>query len=81
LGGLDFSEIVTWGPKNYLIDGFCAEFFAKSIGENCNRLAFKVWEIFEKKLRGGSQNLDFFLVSCGSFSSTAASKNNIIVLK
>jgi hypothetical protein len=35
------------------MDGFCAEFFAKSIGENRNRLAFAVWEIYEKKTERG----------------------------
>jgi hypothetical protein len=44
----DFVEIITEGHKNYLIDGFCVEFYAKSIGKNRNRLAFLVWEIFEK---------------------------------
>jgi hypothetical protein len=47
-GGFDFSEIVAWGPKNLPIDEFCAEFFAKSIGEYRNRLAFAVWDIHEK---------------------------------
>ena len=28
------------------MDGFCAKFFAKSIGGNCNLLAFAVWEIY-----------------------------------
>ena len=48
IGGFDFSEIVPWGSKNSLIDGFCAEFFAKSISENCNRLALR-FEIYMKK--------------------------------
>ena len=40
------------GPKTKLINGFIAEFFANS-GENRNRLAFVVWEIFEKKTERG----------------------------
>ncbi len=42
---LDFAKIIAMGFKNGQIDGFCSKFFAKPIGENCNRLAF---EIFEK---------------------------------
>jgi hypothetical protein len=34
-----------------------------------------------KKLRGGRQNLDFFLFPVAVFSSTAAPKKNLIVLK
>ena len=50
---------------------FCAEFFAKSIGENRNNLAFLVWELvlpILKKLRGGSRNVDFFPVFVQQFS-------------
>ena len=82
MGVFDLAEIVAGGSKNKQIDGFCAKFFAKSIAENRNRLAFVVWEIFKKKLRGGSRNLDFFFVFCAAvFSSTAAPKNNPIGLK
>jgi hypothetical protein len=45
LGVFDFVEIIAGGPKNYLIDGFCAEFVTKSIGNNHNYLDFLVWEI------------------------------------
>jgi hypothetical protein len=48
----DFAEIIAGGHKNKKIDGFCVEFFAKAIGENRNRLAFVVWEIYEKTERG-----------------------------
>ena len=48
LGVFDFAKIIAGGPKNKLIDESYAKFIAKSIGENRNRLAFVVWEIFEK---------------------------------
>jgi hypothetical protein len=48
LGVFDLAEIVAGGSKNLEVDGFCAKFFAKLNGENCNRLAFAVWEIFKK---------------------------------
>jgi hypothetical protein len=48
LGVFDLAEIVAGGSKNLEVDGFCAKFFAKSIGENRNRLAFVVLEIFKK---------------------------------
>jgi hypothetical protein len=39
LGVFDVAEIIALGPKNKKIYGFCAKFFAKSIGKNRNRLA------------------------------------------
>jgi hypothetical protein len=48
LGVFDFLEIITGGSKNLKIDGFCAEFFAKSFGKNRNCIAFVVWNIFKK---------------------------------
>jgi hypothetical protein len=41
----DLAEIVAGGSN---VDGFCAKFFAKSIGKNRNRLAYVDWEIFKK---------------------------------
>ncbi len=43
-GGVDFSEIIARGYKNKHRWGLF-EIFAKSIGENRNRLAIVVWEI------------------------------------
>jgi hypothetical protein len=68
LGVFDLAEIVAGGSKNKQIDGFCAKCFAKSIAKNRNRLAFVVWEIFKKKLRGGSRNFDFFSFFVQQFS-------------
>jgi hypothetical protein len=48
LGVFDLAEIVAGGSKIKKVDGFCAKFFAKSIGKNRNRLAFVDWEIFKK---------------------------------
>ncbi len=52
-----------------------------SIDKNRNNLAFVVWEVFEKKLRGVSRNFDFFVFSAAVFPSTAAPQNNLTVLK
>ena len=48
-----------------MMGGFFAEFFAKSISGNRNRLALEVWEIFEKKRRG-SRHFDFFPFLCSN---------------
>ena len=48
LGVFDFAKIIAGGPKNKLLDWFYVKFAAKSIVKNRNRLAFVVWEIFEK---------------------------------
>jgi hypothetical protein len=48
LGVFDLAEIVAGGSTNKQINGFCENFFAKSIAKNRNRLAFVVWEIFKK---------------------------------
>jgi hypothetical protein len=48
-----FRHLSTKHPK-LLQNGvcrFCAQFFAKSIGKNRNRIALVVWEIFEKERR------------------------------
>jgi hypothetical protein len=68
LGDFDLAEIVAGGSKNKQIDGFCAKCFAKSIAKNRNHLAFVVWEIFKKKLRGDSRNLEFFSFFVQQFS-------------
>ena len=62
------------------MDGFCAEFFAKSIGENRNCIAFAVWEIYEKNWEGVAKILTFFGFCVAFFSSTAAPKDNLIIL-
>jgi hypothetical protein len=48
----NFAEITARGSKIYQIGGFILVFFAKSIGENRNRLAIVVW-IYLKKTTGG----------------------------
>jgi hypothetical protein len=62
------------------VNGFCAEFFAKSIGENRNHLAFNFGR-YMKKTEGVVKILTFFGFCAAVFSSTAAPKNNLIVLK
>jgi hypothetical protein len=68
LGVFDLAKIIAGGPKNKLIDESYAKFIPKSIGENRNRLAFVVWELFKKKLIGGSRNFDIFSFFVQQFS-------------
>ena len=56
------------------------EFFAKSIGKNRDHLTFAVWEIYEKT-EEVTKILTFSGFCAAVLSSTAAPKNNLILLK
>jgi hypothetical protein len=82
LGGFDFAEIIAKGKKNKRIDENYSEFFAKSICDNRNRLAFVVYEILFKKWWWVAKILMFFFGFCADvFSATAALKNSLVVFK
>jgi hypothetical protein len=67
LGDFDFAKIMAGGPKNKLIDVSYSKFIAKSIGENRNRLAFVVWQLFQKNCEGVAEIWAFFRFLCSSF--------------
>jgi hypothetical protein len=78
LGVFDFVEISAGGPKNYLIDGFCAEFVTKSIGNSHNYLSLGG---IKKNWQGVAKILTSSGFCAAVFSLTASLKNNLILLR